>query len=112
MKPSVKTYNEFVELTERHFSLFRCNHLSATRESVLSFIPRLAQYTQIEVDCVFVYRSTSRSSSWCRVYFSTPLLTTSALYSCETVCMTPSALLGFLSKLSCNHSLKTFFYNV
>lgn len=112
MKNSVKTYDEFFELANNHFNSFNCERLSASRQSLLAFIPHLSQFTQIEISSVFVYLSSSRKTSWCRIYFATPLLTCSARFSCESVFMTPSVLLGFLSNLSPTHSFETSFYCV
>lgn len=107
---TAETLLEFHSLMDTYFTSFGCTRLDASRDAIRSFIPHLAQFTQVDISSIFVYRSTSSHTSWISIYFYLPLL--SASVSVTSRYMTPMALLGLLASFVGPVGSKTYFYNV
>lgn len=97
-------------LLNEHFSSFNCTRYDATRQSIKAFIPRLAQFTEIEINSFFVYHSNAINKACVTIRYHSSLF--DVYIDVSSVMMTPMALFRFLSDISSKHLIKTLFYHV
>lgn len=90
----INNFDQFISLLTEHFNSYGCAGDNATRESVLSLIPQLGQFTLIEVSTVVVY-SSSDNHCYATILYHLPLL--DAKFSISTKYMGALSLLRMLS---------------